>query len=113
MDGSLGVDGTFRMRISPVASSRITKSENVPPISTPMRNGPPPLYPLVLMSSLRGNPGQRPQLAHPDRLPEPNYIRRASSGWWPLTRIRRPVSYPGRLDSGTSACESDCLPEPG
>ena len=36
--GWAGVDGTLTVRRSPVASSRATRSVNVPPVSTPMRS---------------------------------------------------------------------------
>ena len=36
-DGSRGVDGTFQTSSRPLASSRDTKSEKVPPVSTVTR----------------------------------------------------------------------------
>ena len=37
-DGSEGVEGTFAIRVAPLASERRTASVKVPPMSTPRRN---------------------------------------------------------------------------
>src|ERR1700719_2873355 len=66
-DGSSGVDGTLVIAIAPVASSRHTKSENVPPVSTVTRYFPN----VVLPDSRRLLPLLAP---HADCVHSPNLV---------------------------------------